>query len=38
MKTIKQAIAETPLAAKIIPVVYITAAALCYILLGTPGI
>ena len=37
MKTIKQAIAETPVAAKIIPVVYVVAAAICYLIYGPPS-
>lgn len=37
MKTIKQAIAETPLAAKIIPVAYAVATAVCYLVYGTPN-
>ena len=37
MKTIKQAIAETPVAAKVIPAAYIAAAVICYLLYGTPS-
>lgn len=37
MKTIKTAIAEKPVIATVIPLIYVIAGVVCYVVLGTPS-